>query len=105
METFKYRRTGNNVSAGGKGFIAFQIWRIKKFLINDYFKNVKEEIIEFNNIFGDKLSPDKKKVIDMFSSPRYSFSKAMKRIFYPHMFRQKLIDEVFLRFIIFIGKL
>lgn len=103
--TLKYRRTGNNVSAGGKGFIAFQIWRIKKFLINDYFKNVKEEIIEFNNIFGDKLSPDKKKVIDMFSSPRYSFSKAMKRIFYPHMFRQKLIDEVFLRFIIFIGKL
>ena len=105
VPTLKYRRTGNNVSGGGKGFIAFQIWRIKKFFINDYFKNVKEEIIEFNNIFGDKLTPDKKKVIDMFTSPKYSFSKAMKRVFYPHMFRQKMIDEIFLRFIIFIGKL
>ena len=26
VPTLKYRRTGNNVSGGGKGFIAFQIW-------------------------------------------------------------------------------
>lgn len=103
--TLKYRRTGNNVSAGGKNFIAFQIWRIKKFFINNYFSNVKEEIIEFDQIFGDKLSPDKKKIIDLFTSRKYSLIKALKRVFYPHMFRQKLVDEIFLRFIILIGKL
>lgn len=105
IPTVKYRRTGNNVSAGGKSFIAFQIWRIKKFFVNDYFSNVKNEIIEFENLFRDKLSEKDRKLLSLFTNEKYSFVKSMKKVFYPKMFRQKLIDEIMIRFIFLIGKL
>lgn len=105
ISTIKYRRTGNNVSPGGKNFIQMQIWRIKKFLLNNYFQNVKEELIEFENLFSDKLSDSDRKLLNLFTSRKYSFSKMIKRVFYPKMFRQKLTDELMLRFIICIGKL
>ena len=103
--TIKYRRTGNNVSPGGKNFIQMQIWRIKKFLLNNYFQNVKEELIEFENLFSDKLSKEDKKLLNLFTSRKYNFFKMIKRVFYPKMFRQKLTDEIMLRFVILIGKL
>ncbi len=105
VPTLKYRRTGKNVSPGGKGFFAFQIWRIKKFFINDYFSNVKEELIEFEDLFGKQLKPEDKKVLNLFTNRKYSFVKAMKKVFYPKMFRQKLSDEIMLRVIFLIGKL
>lgn len=105
VPTLKYRRTGQNVSPGGKGFIAFQIWRIKKFFVNDYFSNIKDELIEFDELFGNKLSKENKELLDLFTNKKYSFSKAMKKVFYPKMFRQKLVDELMLRFIFLIGKL
>lgn len=105
VPTLKYRRTGKNVSPGGKGFIAFQIWRIKKFFVNDYFSNVKDEIIEFEKLFGDKLSAKDRKLLSLFTNKKYSFVKSMKKVFYPKMFRQKLIDEIMIRFIFLIGKL
>ncbi len=105
VSTLKYRRTGKNVSPGGKGFIAFQIWRIKKFFVNDYFSNVKEELIEFENLFGDKLSEKDKKILSLFTNKKYSFKNSIKKVFYPKMFRQKLIDEIMLRVIFLIGKL
>ena len=104
-QTLKYRRTGNNVSAGGKSFIAFQIWRIKKFFFNNYFKNVKEEIIEFDDKFSNKLNAKDKKVLGLFTNKRYSFIKSMKKVFYPKMFRQKITDEIMIRFMFLIGKL
>ena len=105
VPTLKYRRTGKNVSPGGKGFIAFQIWRIKKFFINDYFSKVKEELIEFEELFGDKLSDKDRKLLSLFTNKKYSFIKAIKKVFYPKMFRQKMTDEIMLRFIFLIGKL
>ena len=103
--TLKYRRTGKNVSPGGKGFIAFQIWRIKKFFLNDYFSNVKDELIEFEESFGNQLKPEDRKILSLFTNKKYSFTKSMKKVFYPKMFRQKWIDEIMLRIIFLIGKL
>lgn len=105
VPTLKYRRTGQNVSPGGKGFFAFQIWRIKKFFVNDYFSNIKDELIEFDELFGNKLSKENKELLELFTNKKYSFSKVMKKVFYPKMFRQKLVDELMLRFIFLIGKL
>ena len=105
VSSVKYRRIENNVSAGGKSFISFQLWRIKKYMVNNYFKNIKEEIIEFESIFGDKLKTEDKKVLNLFTSKKYNFIKAMKRVFYKKMFRQKILDEIMLRFMFFIGKL
>lgn len=105
VSTLKYRRTGKNVSPGGKGFFAFQIWRIKKFFVNDYFSNVREELIEFEELFGNKLSEEDKKLLSMFTNKKYCFVNSIKKFFYPKRFRQKTIDELMLRFIFLIGKL
>ena len=40
----KYRRLEKSVSPGGKNFLAMQIWRFKKFFLNDYFKNIREQL-------------------------------------------------------------
>ncbi len=105
VPTLKYRRTGKNVSPAGKGFIAFQIWRIKKFFINDYFSNVKQELIEFEKLFGNQLKQEDEKLLTLFTNEKYNFLNSMKKVFYPKMFRQKFIDELMLRFVFLIGKL
>lgn len=103
--TLKYRRHNKNVSPGGKKFIQFQIWRIKKFFINDYFSNVRHQIMEYNNLYYDKLKEKDKKIIKLFINKKYNFFTQMKKVFYPKMFRQKISDEIMLRVIFLIGKL
>lgn len=105
VPTLKYRRTGKNVSPGGKGFIALQIWRIKKFFVNDYFAKVKEELMEFQALFGKQLQEEDRNLLALFTNQKYSFTKVMRKVFYPKMFRQKLTDEIMLRGIFLIGKL
>lgn len=100
----KYRRHDNNVSAGGMSFIRFQLWRIKKFFVNGYFKNVKEQLREYETYYIQDLSQENKKLLQLFTG-KFSLIKWFKKVFYPKMFRQKWIDEVFLRIIFIIGKL
>lgn len=100
-----YRRTGNNVTPGGGGFLKLQIFRIKKFLFGDYFKNIKKQIQKFDKLFHEQLSNEDKKLISLFTKEKYSFLNALKKIFYPKRFRQNFLDEIFLRFIFLIGKL
>lgn len=102
--TVRYRRHSNNVSPGGKGFIAFQIWRIKKFLVNDYFKQVRMQLIEYNEIYGEDLSNENKKVLQLFTEKK-RFTKAVKKVFYPKLFRQKFVDEGLIRIMFVLGKL
>ncbi|MGN1299280.1 MAG: glycosyltransferase family 2 protein [Candidatus Scatovivens sp.] len=101
--TVKYRRTGNNVSPGGNNFIKLQIYRIKKLLFNDYFKNISLQFIQIKEYFYKDLTEDKKEILDMFTQK--SFKNYIKKIFYPKMFRQNIIDEILLRIIFLLGKL
>ncbi len=103
--TLKYRRHNSNVSADATNFIKFQIWRIKKFFINNYFNNVKQQAIEYEKLYKDKLSKKDQKVLNLFTSKNYNVRKQLTKVFYPKMFRQKMIDEIMLRFIFLIGKL
>ena len=103
--TVNYRRTGNNVSAGGMSFVKFQIWRIKKFFIGGYFKNVRMMLAEYWHLYKDKLADNDRKLLSLFARKRYNIIVALKKVFYPHMFRQKMVDEIMLRFLFLIGKL
>lgn len=103
--TVKYRRTGENVSPGGKEFIKMQLWRIKKFFVNNYFNNVHKMLLEYNRLYGSSLSADDRKVLSMFVYNKYNFKKAVKKTFYPKFFRQGIADELMLRAIFLIGKL
>lgn len=101
--TVKYRRHGNNVSTANQNFIQFQIWRIKQIFKKSYFKQVKEQLIEFENIYKEKLKPEDKKLLSLFTKRNYSFVNTIKKVFYPHMFRQKILDDIFMRIIFLIG--
>ena len=103
--TVKYRRTGNNVSAGGMSFFKFQIWRFKKFFINDYFANVRKMLREYRYYYYERLSKEDQKLINLFARKKYDFITSMKKVFYPKMFRQGIVDEILLRFIFLIGRL
>ena len=101
----KYRRLEESVSPGGKSFIATQIWRFKKFFVNDYFKKIREQLYEFNDLYGQELSRDDKKVMNLFVKRRYSLPVALKKCFYPVWFRQGIVEEVMVRVLFFIGRL
>lgn len=102
--TVEYRRTGNNVSPSGKVGIQLQIYRIKKFLFGKYFKNIREQINKYKVQFLKELNKENKKIIDLFSI-KYSFIKSIKKVFYPKMFRQNIIDEIMCRVLFLFGRL
>lgn len=103
--TVKYRRTGDNVSPGGMGFLKFQVWRFKKFFVNDYFANVRKQLQEFYRLYADKLREEDLKLLRLFSKEKYHLGTALKKVFYPKRFRCGIMDEMFVRFIFLIGKL
>lgn len=103
--TVKYRRHNSNVSDGGYSFWKFQVWRFKRFFIGGYFHKIHEQIKEFNEFFGDKLNEENRKIIDMFSLDGFHPMNTLKKIFFPKRYRQKVIDELFLRLIILMGRL
>ena len=99
----KYRRTGSNVSNGGASFLKFQIWRFKKFFLGDYFSNITEMLEEYGRIYGKELSEENRKLLRLFLDKR--FPNAVRKVFFPHRFRQNITDEMFLRLCFVIGKL
>lgn len=102
--TVEYRRTGNNVSPSGKSAIKLQIYRVKKFLFGKYFKNIREQINKYKEQFAEKLNENAQKTLNMFSL-KYSITKSMKKVFYPKMFRQNIIDEIMCRVLFLFGRL
>lgn len=103
--TAKYRRHNSNVSDGGDSFIKFQIWRIKKFFMGGYFKNIHEQLKEYRDFFGSELSVDDQKLLERFCVDGLHPINTLCKVFYPKAYRQKMVDEIFLRLIILIGKL
>lgn len=101
--TVKYRRHSKNVSNANQNFIKFQIWRIKQIFKKSYFKQVKEQLIEFENIYKEKLNIKDKKLLSLFTKRNYNFVNAIKKVFYPHMFRQKILDDIFIRILFLFG--
>ena len=101
----KYRRLEKSVSPGGKSFLAMQIWRFKKFFLNDYFKNIREQLAEFADIYMLQLKPRDQKVMELFKDSKYSFGKALKKIFYPVWFRQGIVEEIMVRILFGLGRI
>ena len=79
--TVKYRRHDNNVSAGGMKFIKFQLWRLKKFFFNDYFKNIRLQLKEFESLYSDLLKEEDRKLLRLFTRSKYNFIVALKKVF------------------------
>lgn len=103
--SLEYRRTGNNVTPGGGGFLKLQFFRIKKFLVSDYFKNIRKQIKKFNYCYYDKVSEEDKKLLDLFNTQNYNIKNTLKKVMWPKYFRQKKFDEILIRCMFLIGKI
>lgn len=103
--TVCYRRHEKNVSPGGMSFFKFQVWRFKKFFKNRYFRNVREQLKEYQSLYGSQLSPENQKLLKLFCREHYSLGNALKKTFHPGRFRTAWTDELMVRIIFLIGQL
>ena len=101
----KYRRMKTNATVEGQGYFRLFIWRIKNLLMNDGIKDIKRQMINYKNIYYDKLSDEDKRTLDLFSKEKYNFFRALKKMFYPKKLRSRFIDEIMLRVLFLIGVL
>jgi len=51
------------------------------------------------------ILPEDSKLLSLFTRKKYNLIVALKKVFYPKMFRQKLVDEIMIRFFFLIGRL
>lgn len=103
--TVKYRRAKTNATVEGQGKITLLMWRIKKLFLGDGMKDIKAQQTIFKNIFYKDLSDENKKILDTFEGEKYNFIKALKKTFYPHKIRRKLIDDLSVRILFLFGVL
>lgn len=105
VTTVKYRRRKENATSEGQGYFRLIKWRIKNLLFNDGMKDIKQQMINFKDYYYYELSQDKKEILDLFANDKYSFSKSLKKAFYPKRIRRSIIDDLMLRIIFIIGVL
>lgn len=103
--TVKYRRHEGNASPGGMAFFKHQIWRIRKFFGQGYFANVHKMLQEYEKYYKGQLSRQDQKLLRLFTQDGFHPVMALKKVFYPHKFRQTVVDELMVRVVFLIGKL
>ena len=101
----KYRRLEKNATAEGQNALQIFLWRMEKLLTQNGMKDIKVQQLEYKKMFYSKLSDKNKRILDIFVQEKYSFFKALRKVFYPHRLRRKLIDDVMVRILFLFGVL
>lgn len=101
----KYRRHNKSVTLEGESKLKLFIWRVKKFIIGDSLKQIKNQLQEYEKFFSSKLSQEDRKLLKLFTKEKYNFLIVLRKIFYSKRFRRKIIDEISVRVLILFGKL
>lgn len=103
----KYRRHSEATTVGmnpaGK-FRRLTNMIIKIFIDKDGMKSIQSSVNYINLRMNGRVLPHNKVLIDTFSQPN-SFSKRIRKTFWPGRFRLKLIDEIGYRFAFLIGRI
>lgn len=104
----KYRRLSTSVSPGGLDFVKQQIWRFKKFFINDYFADIRMQLREYAHIYLPELEkndPKKARLLRLFSFSQNTPLRVICKVLYPVRFRQVILEEIMIRTLFLMGKL
>ena len=101
----KYRRFQKNATAEGQGAIKVFLWRIKNLFLEGGMKDIKIQQLEYKKMFYEKLSDENKNILDIFVQEKYNFFKAIRKMFYPHKIRRKLVDDAIVRVLFLFGVL
>lgn len=100
----KYRRHNKSVTVEGKNPFELLVFRIKKFIVGNSLKQIKEQWKEYEKFYYNELDEKDKKLLKLFTH-RYNFFMDLRKTFYPRRFRRKIIDEINVRILFLIGKL
>ncbi len=101
ISTAKYRRHGNNESISLQEKRKLILWRLKNFLFTSdtKFSNMYK-VLESSDI---SLPKEYRNTLNLFTSKKTLLTQ-LKKLFFPKRFRQKLIDEIALRFLFLIWR-
>lgn len=76
---------------------------IKKLFSGDQFYT--RNAIEYKKHFNANLSSDDQKILELFDLRTNKWEKAVKKVFYPRRWNQRLPEEIGMRFFMLIGKI
>lgn len=96
----EYRRTGSNASPTGLGWLAILRYRIRTFLDKGELRNVIDQMVKLNEAFGKEMPVEKRRLLSRFLS-----GSRLRKAFAPMRLRQRLADELALRFLFLLGLL
>jgi glycosyltransferase involved in cell wall biosynthesis len=102
-----YRKHGNNVTPATPHFSIELIARIQRYLGKGRIvEKVTDQVIEFKRIFNDKLTPEKRSIMNDFLTARErGFLHRLRYVlFYQRVRRNTPLDNVILKFLILTGK-
>lgn len=101
----KYRRFQKNATAEGQSALKVLLWRIKNLFSQDGMKDIRTQQVEYKKLFWDNLSVENQKLLDIFVQEKYNLFKALRKVFYPHKLRRKIVDDLMVRVLFLIGVL
>ena len=99
----KYRRRKENATSEGLGYFRLVAWRLKHLLFGDGLRDIKQQMLNYKDYYYFELSPENRKVLDIFADEGYILSNVFRKMFYPHRLRNKILDEIMLRIIFLLG--
>lgn len=95
----KYRQHGSNVVGYKVGFLNSFIYRLKRFNKQDH-TQIKKQVQEFYDIFGDKLDNEKKQLVRDFLFSRNTLLKRIKYAMICKVYRQSWIDNFIFKILV-----
>jgi len=98
--SLEYRRTGSNASPTGSSGVALLRYRLRTFFGKGEFAKVTAQLTKLDRAFGDKLTPEKRGLLEHFLHDGRPQKAAT-----PVRLRQKARDEVALRILFAMGML
>lgn len=102
--TMRFRRHPGSASAEGMSFFKLQFWRVRTYFKKDRFSVIRKMICNYKELFGDRLKPEDRELLDLYTNEKHTLSLGVKKAFHKGRFRPKMSDEIMLRMIALIGK-
>lgn len=103
--TVKYRRHSKNVSEEANGVLKNLIKVIKNKKFSNIWGKLKEQLIEFEKIYGTSLDEIQKKELQLFTRRKFSFINYFKKIFFKKRFKDNIKDEVMIRIMFILNRI
>ncbi|MNO29373.1 putative glycosyltransferase EpsE [compost metagenome] len=98
-----YRQHGNNLVGGNKTVFDVIFKKLRSYSTNKDKHILRNQALEFLTCYGSQLQEDKKRQIDMFVSPRQTFSSRIRYLKQSQLYRQNFQENLLFKILILTG--